>query len=83
MSCRNRLQSNFRLKQEGDYVARQSFNLPNLKYYTQKRFWDYLKSFDVLYNKKFKTKVIIPLYEEIKLSSHFTRKCTPDNNKFN
>jgi len=32
---RNKLESNSKLNREGDYLAGQSFNLPNLKYYTQ------------------------------------------------
>lgn len=47
---KNKLQSNSRLDREGDYLASQSFNLPNLKYYTQDQVWDYLRSFD--YNTK-------------------------------
>jgi len=41
---KNILQSNCRLNQEGDYLAHQSFNLPNLNYYTQEQAWDYLRS---------------------------------------
>lgn len=43
---KNKLQSNSRLDREGDYPADQSFNLPNLKYYTRDQAWDYLGSFD-------------------------------------
>ena len=32
---RNKLQSNSKLNREEDYLAGQSFDLPNLKYYTQ------------------------------------------------
>ena len=46
MSYKNRLQSNSRLNQQGDYLPGQSFNFSNLKYYTQDRVWDYIKSFD-------------------------------------
>ena len=46
MSYKNELQPDARLNQEDDYLASQSFNLPNLKYYTQDRVWDYLRSFD-------------------------------------
>ena len=46
MSYKNRLQSNSGLNKKGDYVTGQSFNLPNLKYYTQDRVWHYFRSFD-------------------------------------
>jgi len=44
---KNRLQSNFKLDREGNYLVGQSFNLPELKHYTQEKAWDYLRSFDL------------------------------------
>ena len=44
---KNRLQSNSKLDKEGNYVAGQSFNLPERKHYIQERVWDYLRSFDL------------------------------------
>ena len=44
---KNKLQLNPKLDREGNYVVGQSFNLPKLKYYTQERAWDYLRSFDL------------------------------------
>ena len=46
MNYKNRLQSNSKLNQEGDYLAGQNFNLTNLRYSTQDKAWDYLRSFD-------------------------------------
>ena len=43
---KNILQSNCRLNREGDYLADQSFNLLDLKYYTQEQVWDYMRSFN-------------------------------------
>jgi len=34
---KNRLQSNSKTDKDGNYIARQSFNLPELKHYTQER----------------------------------------------
>ena len=44
---KNKIQSNFRLNHKGDYLAGQSFNLSNLKYYTVNQAWDFLKYFDL------------------------------------
>ena len=43
---KNKLQSNSKLDREGNYLAGQSFDVLELKYYTQERVWDYLRSFD-------------------------------------
>jgi len=43
---KNRLQSNSKLDKEGDYLGGQSFNLPNLKYYSEEQAWDFLRVFD-------------------------------------
>jgi len=32
---KNKLQSNFKLDRDGNYLTRQTFNLPKLKYYMQ------------------------------------------------
>ena len=44
---KNKLQSNFKLDRDCNYVAGQTFNLSELKYYTQDRAWDYLRYFDL------------------------------------
>jgi len=44
---KNILQSNSRIDKDGNYIAGQSFNLPDLKHYTQERAWEYLRSFDL------------------------------------
>ena len=46
MSYKSRLQSNSKLNQESDCLVGQSFNLPNLNYYTKDRAWDYHRYFD-------------------------------------
>ena len=45
--CKNRLQWNSKFDREDNYLVGQSFNLPELKYYSQERAWDYLRSFDL------------------------------------
>ena len=44
---KNRLQSNSKTDKAGNYIAGQSFNLPELKHYTQERAQDYLRTFDL------------------------------------
>jgi len=42
----NRVQSNSKLDKKGGYLAEQSFNLPNLKYYSKEQVWNFLTEFD-------------------------------------
>ena len=44
---KNKLQSNSKTDKDRNYIAGQSFNLPELKHYTQERAWDYLRTFDL------------------------------------
>ena len=44
---KNKLQSNSKLDRDGNYLAGQTFNLPELHHYTQERAWEYLRSFDL------------------------------------
>ena len=45
---KNKLQSNFKLDRDCNYVAGQTFNLSELKYYIEDRACDYLRSFDLI-----------------------------------
>ena len=44
---KNKLQSNSTLDRDSNYLARQSFNLPELKHYIQEKARDYLRSFNL------------------------------------
>ena len=44
---KDKLQSNSKLDRDGNYLTRQTFNLVELKHYTQERAWDYSRSFDL------------------------------------
>ena len=82
MSYKNRLQSNSRLNQEGDYLVGQSLNLPNLKYYIQDRAWDYLRPFNCT-TRSIRQNLLNYYKAKIKLFEHSTRKCTSKYHKFN